>query len=353
MSNPLAGAEVPSVFEIARDQGSRNARSLYKYLYAVNEAVGDVYAQAGSAYGRTVYVDAAADAAKATGSGAFPFATIGAALAYIDAEGVAGEGYVVEIAAGSYTAETLTISRPKIHLKGPQAHATQTTYATVGPIVVNWTSSAGTPQTTNCTLSGLLIATGSADALTISGSVAGTVSVVACNFYAEVGYRAVNCTNANARLRSFACEFQNGLSALPTIAWAGFWLDVRQANLYPGTGPALAQTAGLAQLDSCVLQGVTGGSMLTASGSSQLNVSNCYIEPSAANGNGFVLSGTAQLTIVQNLFRVPAGTGRCVDGVLGNVVVHALNVFAPTYNNKFQTAIGPGLVAASTTPTLA
>jgi hypothetical protein len=39
--------------------------------------------------------------------------------------------------------------------------------------------------------------------------------------------------------------------------------------------------------------------------------------------------------------------------VLGNVVVYALNVFAPTYNNKFQTAIGPGLVAASTTPTLA
>jgi hypothetical protein len=176
---------------------------------------------------------------------------------------------------------------------------------------------------------------------------------MACNFYAEVGYRAVNCTNANARLRSFACEFQNGLSALPTIAWAGFWLEIRQANLYTGTGPALAQTAGLVQLDSCVLQGVTGGSMLTASGSSQLNVSNCYIEPSAANGNGFVLSGTAQLTIVQNLFRVPAGTGRCVDGVLGNVVVHALNVFAPTYNNKFQTAIGAGLVAASTTPTIA
>jgi len=34
------------------------------------------------------------------------------------------------------------------------------------------------------------------------------------------------------------------------------------------------------------------------------------------------------------------------------LLVYALNVFLPTFNNKFQATIGAGLVAASTTPTI-
>lgn len=353
MSNPLSGKEVPSVFEIARDQGNRNARALYKYLSAVDTAIDDLYTQAGDAYGHTVYVDAASDPALAVGSSAFPFASIGAALSYIDASGVVGEGYVVEVAAGDYTAEAVTITRPKIHLKGPHAISGQISYAKLGNVTVNFASSAGSAPTTEATISGFVFVPASGDCLTVSGSIASTVSMVACNLYGESGQRAVNHTNANARLKAVRCEFQNGASALPTVAFGGSWLDVRNCNFYPGASQAVAQTAGLVALDSCVLQGVTGGSMLTASGTSQLNVSNCLIEPTAANSNGIVLSNTAQLTIIQNVFRVPSGTGRCVDGVLGNVVVHALNVFLPTYNNKYQTAIGAGLVPASTTPTLA
>lgn len=352
MSNPLAGAEVPSVFEIARDQGNRNARALYRYLSAADTAISDLYAQAGEAYGHTVFVDADADAALATGSAAFPFATIGAALSYIDANGVGGDGYVVEVAAGNYAGESLTITRPKVHIKGPQVTSNQIGFAKIGNVTVNFATSAGSAPTTEATISGFVFVPASGDCLTVSGAIACTVSLVACNLYTEAG-RSVNVSNANARLKATRCEFQNGASALATIAFGGSWLDVRNCNVYPGTGPAVAQTAGLVTLDSCVLQGVTGGSMLTASGTSQVNVSNCLIEPTAANSNGFVLSNTAQLTIIQNVFRVPSGTGRCVDGVLGNVVVHALNVFAPTYNNKFQTAIGAGLVPASTTPTLA
>ena len=352
MSNPLSGKGVPSVFEIARDQGNRNARSLYKYLSAVDSAIDDLYTQAGDAYGHTVYVDAAADPALAVGSSAFPFATISAALSYIDASGVAGEGYVVEVAAGNYAAEAVTITRPQIHLKGPHATSNQIAFARLGSVTVNFASSAGSAPTTEATISGFVFVPASGDCLTVSGSIGCTVSLVACNLYNETA-KCVFVANANARLRVIRCEFQNGLSTQATVAFAGNWLDVRNCNIYPGTGQAIAQTAGVVTLDSCALQGVTDGSMLTASGTSQMNVSNCLIESSAANGNGVVLSNTAQLTIIQNVFRVPSGTGRCVDGVLGNLVVHALNVFAPTYNNKFQTAIGAGLVPASTTPTLA
>ena len=352
MSNPLAGAGVPSIFEIARDQGNRNARAVYRYLIAADTAISDLYAQAGEAYGHTVYVDAAADPALAVGSSAFPFATISAALSHIDASGVAGEGYVVEVAAGNYASEAVTITRPKIHLKGPQVASNQIGFAKIGAVTVNFATSAGSAPTTEATISGFLFTPASGDCLTVSGSVACTVNLVACNLYNETA-KCVTVTNANARLKTIRCEFQNGLSSQATVAFAGNWLDMRNSNVYPGTGPAVAQTVGLVALDSCVLQGVTGGSMLTASGTSQMNVSNCLIESSAANGNGVVLSNTAQLTIIQNVFRVPSGTGRCVDGVLGNLVVHALNVFAPTYNNKFQTAIGAGLVPASTTPTLA
>jgi hypothetical protein len=353
VSNPLSSVEVPSVFEIARDQGDRNARSLYRFLNAVEEAVNDVYGQAGEAYGYTVHVDANADAAKGNGSASFPYATIGAAVAYVEASGVAGAGYVIEVAAGSYASEHVTITRPRIHLKGPQVSQAQVGYARIGRVTVNFATSAGSAPTTEATISGFVFVPASGDCLTIGGSIPCTVSVVSCLLYGESGQRAVNVTNNDARLKATRCEFQNGASALPTIAFNGNWLDMRNCNLYPGTSQAVAQAGGLVQLDSCVLQGVTGGSMVTASGTSVANYSNCYIEPTAGNSNGFVLSNTAQLTIVQNLFRVPAGSGRCVDGVLGNVVVHALNVFAPTYNNKYQTAIGAGLVPASTTPTLA
>jgi hypothetical protein len=353
MSNPLSSVEVPTVFEIARDQGDRNARAMYRWMTAAVEAVADVYAQAGEAYGYTVYVDASADATKANGSASFPFATVGAAVAHVESEGVAGAGYVIEVAPGNYASEHVTITRPRIHLKGPHVSQAQIGYARMGRVTVNFATSAGSAPTTEATISGFVFVPASGDCLTVGGSIPCTVSMVSCLLYGEAGQRAVNVTNNDARLKATRCEFQNGASALPTVAFNGNWLDMRNCNLYPGSAQAVAQAGGLVQLDSCVLQGATGGSMVTASGTSVANYSNCYIEPTAANSNGFVLSNTAQLTIVQNFFRVPAGSGRCVDGVLGNVVVHALNVFAPTYNNKFQSAIGAGLVPASTTPTLA
>lgn len=303
--------------------------------------------------GLTVYVDANAPAGSGDGSQSTPFDTISAAIAYVEALPASSAGYIIEVAAGNYASESITITRPRIHLKGPQVSSNQLAYARIGSVTVNFASSAGTAPTTEATISGFLVVPASGDCLTVSGTEGCTVSLISCNLYCEAGQRSVTVSNTNARLKATLCEFNSTQSALSTISFGGNWLDIRNCNIYPGTGPAIAQSAGLVQADSCVMQGTTGGSLITVSGTSVGNYSNCYLEPQAANSNGFVLSNTAQLTIVQNFFRVPSGTGRCVDGVLGNVVIYALNLFAPTYNNKINPAIGAGLVAASTTPVLA
>jgi hypothetical protein len=351
MSNPLNSVEVPSVFEIARDQGDKNARAMFRWMSSAVEAVSSLYAASAEQVGHTVYVDAAADASVANGSKGQPFKTVTAAIAYVEANAPVDEGYEIHVAAGDYGAENVTLSRPQVHLRGSHVNNDQSMFCKIGRITVACDEDMGGVYNSQFALSGFLVSS-SGNCIVVDGSVA--CQVLMSDLYAYSGSgKALHVPQASARVRAARCTFSATTSASDCIDFAGNYLDIRNSNIYAGSAKAVAASAGTVALDTCLVEGVTGGVAVSASGSSAFNASNCLIRPSAANSSGFVLSNTAQLTIIQNVFAVPAGTGFCVNGVLGNVVVHALNVFLPTYNNKYASVIGAGLIPASTTPTLA
>jgi len=285
------------------------------------------------------------------GSSAYPFLTIQKAVDYAEENLDSSLGYVVNVGPGFYP-ETVTIRRAKAHICGTHTYNDMTMFCSVSRILINCTQDLGGPSNTQYSISGMLIAPSSGNCIDITGNVGCTVIINNCNLYADDnGQKCLTNNNSGSvKTKINGVVFNNKLSNTDSIDVSSGWLDIQRCFIYNGNSLAINFSGDTLTLDGVVMQG-SGANVLTASGSGQINVSNCLIETSAVNANGFNLGGTVTCTCVQNVFRVPSGSGYAVNGVPGVVFVHALNVFLPTYNNKFRSLMTN--LAASTTPTLA
>jgi hypothetical protein len=334
------------LYDLLRVDVLRSAMEVRKYLKSI-EAI----ATPGLTIGQTLHVDAGAIADVSDGSLHKPFKTIQEAVSWIEDHSENLISYEIAVAAGDYSSENITLTRPRIHLRGSHAQYEQTMHCRIGKITIACAENMEGVYNTQFAISGFLVTSGN-DCIVINGPIACAVYIKDVYMFSSGG-RCLAVPQASARVKVTRCVLNNQGAAADTLESASAYLDLRDSNIYCGSTKAVEVTAGVLAMDSCLVEGVSGGSLITASGTSQVNASNCLIHPSAANSSGFVLSNTAQLTAIQNVFQVPAGTGFCIQGVLGNVVIHALNVFAPGFNAKYSSVIGAGLVPASTTPTLA
>lgn len=286
-----------------------------------------------------------------TGSLKYPFLTIQKAINYAEENLESSIGYIIKVHPGFY-AESVVLTRAKAHLCGTHTYNDMTMFCSVRSITVNCVEDMGGASNTQYTISGILVTPSSGDCVTIAGDTDCTVIIKDCNLYASNNGQKclVNTNTGSIKTKVNSVVFNNVLSNAVSVDISEGWLDIQRSFIYNGNSAALNFSGHTLTLDSVLMQG-SGTNVLTASGSGQLNVSNSLLETSAANANGFNLSGTVTCTCVQNVFRIPSGSGYAANGVAGVIFVHALNVFLPTYNNKFRSLMTN--IAASTTPTLA
>ena len=318
-----------------------NVPSLLKISENLSEATVEFHVAKNGTYG----------ADGATGSQTYPFSTIQEAVDYAE-ENVAGDlAYVINVHPGFYP-ETVVLSRPKVHIKGTHAYSDMTMFCAVSKIEINCTQDMGGVNNTQYAVSGMLVAPGSGDCVTVGGSVACTVALKDCNLYADnSGQRCLVSSNgASPKLKVNGVVFNNILTNAAGVNFASGWLDLQRCFFYSGDAESIIFSGSALTMDGVLMQ-TSGSDVLVASGSGQLSVSNCLFETSKANADGISMSGTVTCTMVQNVFRVPNGSGYAVNGVAGCVLVHGLNCYLPTYNNKIKSAMTA--VAASTTPSSA
>jgi hypothetical protein len=287
----------------------------------------------------------------ATGSSTYPFSTIQEAVDYAE-ENVEGDlAYVVNVHPGFYP-ETVVLSRPRVHIRGTHSHNDMTMFSSVSKIEINCTLDMGGSNNTQYAVSGMLVAPASGDCVTVGGSVACTVVLKDCNLYAyNSGQKCLVSSNeASPKLKVNGVVFNNVLANAAGINFASGVLDLQRCFFYSGDAESIIFSGSALTMDGVLMQ-TSGSDVLSASGSGQISVSNCLFETSKANADGMSLSGTVTCTMVQNVFRVPNGSGYAVNGVAGCVLVHALNCYLPGYNNRIKSAMTA--VAASTTPTSA
>lgn len=283
------------------------------------------------------------------GSLAYPFLTIQAAINHVESTLLEDTGCVINIHPGFYP-ETVTVNRAKVHLRGTHAYNDMTMFCSFSKLVINCVEDMGGASNTQYAVSGVLIAPSSGDCVLISGNTACTVVLKDCNLYASsAGQKCVSSTNTdNPKVKINGVVFNNVLANAPGITFLSGWLDLQRCFFYAGDSVAIDFTGHTLSMDGVLMQNA-GSNVLFASGSGSLSISNCLFENSKANSSGIDLSGTVTCNAVQNVFRIPSGSGYAINGVSGVVLVHALNVFLPSYNNKFKSAMT--MVAASTTPT--
>lgn len=285
----------------------------------------------------------------ATGSQDYPFPTIQAAVDHAESTVEEGLGYVINVHPGFY-AETVTLSRAKAHIRGTHAYNDMTMFCGVSRIVVNCTEDMGGSSNTQYAVSGMLVAPTSGDCVSITGDTACTVVLKDCNLYADgAGQKCLSSTNiAEPKVKINGVVFNNIQSNAPGTTFLSGWLDLQRCFFYTGNSQAVDFTGHTLTMDGVLMQ-TAGDDVLFASGPGSLSISNCLFENAKANSNGIRLSAGATCTLVQNVFRVPSGTGYCVNGPAGCTLVHGLNCYLPTYNNKVKNSMT--IVPATTTPT--
>ena len=285
----------------------------------------------------------------ATGSPDYPFRTIQEAVDHAENTVHEGLGYVVNVHPGFY-AETVTLSRAKVHIRGTHAHNDMTMFCAVSKIVIDCAEDMGGLYNTQYAVSGMLVAPPSGDCVSIAGDTACTVVLKDCNLYADgTGQKCLGSTNtAEPKVRANGVVFNNALANAPGATFSSGWLDLQRCFFYTGDSQAVDFGGQTLTMDGVLMQNA-GDDVLLASGSGSISVSNCLFENSKSNSNGIRLAGTVTCTAVQNVFRVPGGTGYAVDGPAGCVLVHGLNCYLPTYNSKVKNSMT--IVPTTTTPT--
>lgn len=283
-----------------------------------------------------------------SGSLEYPFLTIQAAVDHAESNVPSDSGCIVNVHPGFY-AETVTLTRARTHLRGTHAYNDMTMFCAVSGVVVDCQEDMGGSSNTQYAISGMLVSPAAGHCITVAGDTDCTVIIKDCNLYADsAGQKClVNTNSGNIKIKCNGVVFNNVLSNSLAIDVSSGWLDVQRSFVYSGSSPSVNFSGATLTMDGVLMQGA-GNDVLTASGSGQINISNSLIETSAANADGVSLGGTVTCTVVQSVFRVPNGSGYAVNGVAGVVLVHAVNAFLPTYNNKFKSAMT--ILPASTTP---
>jgi hypothetical protein len=285
----------------------------------------------------------------ATGSPDYPFPTIQEAVDHAESTVQEGLGYVVNVHPGFY-AETVTLSRAKAHLRGTHAYNEMTMFCSVSRIVIDCAEDMDGASNTQYAVSGMLVASSSGDCISITGDTACTVVLKDCNLYADgAGQKCLSSTNnAEPKVKVNGVVFNNVLSNAPGATFFSGWLELQRCFFYTGNSQAVDFGGQTLTMDGVLMQNA-GDDVLFASGSGSLSISNCLFENSKANSNGIRLAGTVTCTAVQNVFRVPSGTGYAVAGPAGCILVHGLNCYLPGYNSKVKSSMT--IVPATTTPT--
>jgi hypothetical protein len=285
----------------------------------------------------------------ATGSLEYPFPTIQEAIDYAESTVEEGLGYVVNVHPGFY-AETVTLSRAKAHLKGTHVHNDMTMFCAVSKVIIDCTEDMGGASNAQYAVSGMLVAPSSGDCVSITGDTACTVVLKDCNLYADgAGQKCLSSANtAEPKVKVNGVVFNNVLANAPGATFFSGWLDLQRCFFYTGNSQAVDFGGQTLTMDGVLMQNA-GNDVLFASGSGSLSISNCLFENSKSNSNGIRLAGTVTCTAVQNVFRVPSGTGYAVDGPAGCVLVHGLNCYLPGYNSKVKNSMT--IAPATTSPT--
>lgn len=282
------------------------------------------------------------------GSLEYPFLTIQSAVNHAESSVPDDLGCVINVHPGFY-AETVTLERARTHLRGTHAYNDMTMFCAVSRVVFNCVGDMGGSNNTQYAISGMLVSPGSGNCITVAGDTDCTVIIKDCNLYADdAGQKClVNTNSGNIKVKCNGVVFNNLLSNSLAIDISSGWLDVQRSFIYSGSSPSVNFSGSALTMDGVLMQGA-GADVITISGSGQVNISNSLFETSATNADGISLGGTVTCNIVQNVFRVPNGSGYAVNGVSGVVLIHATNAFLPTYNNKFKSAMT--ILPASTTP---
>lgn len=291
--------------------------------------------------------------ATATGSISKPYATISAAIAAASAAYPAvsnnTQKVIIYVHPGRYN-ENVNLSRPNTSLVGVTLGDSDSVWiggtVTCAPSV----SSDGLYNSITCIERMIITPTNGSDGLVINPSAPNSFWVRQVRVWLGSSANTA-CKVQGGRVRLLDSVFQTESGTGPALTLAsGVQAEVGDCKLYAGTGAAL-ESAATVQLDS-IAASSSGNTIFSITGgvfySSHLSLQNV-----TSGKDGITLSSGAQATVVQSFFNVAGTAGFAVKGVLGAAYIHAYNSFVPGTSNKVSSAMGPGVVALTTTHTLA
>jgi hypothetical protein len=298
------------------------------------------------------------DTYTADGSLAYPFKSITATLAAIEAKITAGTltqfdetaNIVLSpqfIVLSSSTTEDVTLTRGHIYIIGGTPNAGHVPIWIQGHVTITPRASTGNAKAANDF--GLfhvsILPSGNYHGVTVNGTnpcrvylqdtyVYQGTSGYSCVYMSNSGTASSieisDCTMGRSSGSTYLIDVQSGYCKISNLETNGVGQALNQANASTGT-----------MLNSVI--DANTGAVVTLSGTSQWGMGNCILNntSTAANSYGVTMSGTASMQFGVCTFNVPSAqaTNRAINGVAGNMVLYTMPVFQYGTTNKISTAI--------------
>jgi hypothetical protein len=306
---------------------------------------------------QNLYVDGArTDLYTADGTIHRPYKTIQDAVNYAETltlfvqengASVVDLGVVINIAPYRYL-EHVTISKPRIYLKGCVPNQNATIFSSVRFITINSVFDAGGVNGNQYGITNMLLLGGDTTPATpadieVAGNIACRVVIENCQLYSDDNQKCLVVSNTSNNPRVFCRNvvFNNTTENTTNVerTLAGGVIELNNSSLNCGNATAIVFAGAILGMNNTVVN-CAGDSVISLSGTGQFhNIGNCTFNGSKTNSSGIVLAGTVALSSVQNVFNVKAGTGYAVTGPVGTKFTYALDSFAPGSNTSINTTV--------------
>jgi hypothetical protein len=298
------------------------------------------------------------DTYTADGSLTYPYKTITAALANIEARIAAGTltqfdptaSIVLSpqfIILSSSTVENVALTRGHIYIIGATPNAGHVPIWIQGHVTVTPGASTGNAKATNDfgLFSVAVLPSGAYHGVTVTGSnpcrvylqdvyIYQGTSNKSCIYMDNTGtatsLELTTCTVGRESGSTYLIDIQSGRCKIDNLETNGVGQALNFANASTGT-----------MLNSVIDAGV--GAVITLSGTVQFGMGSCILNntSTAVNSYGVTMSGTASMQFGVCTFNIPVAqaTNRAINGVAGNVVLYTGPVFQYGTCAKISTAI--------------
>lgn len=303
-----------------------------------------------SAPAAELHVVQGSSAAGPDGSSLKPFSSVQSAHNYAVSNKTQDLDVVIMVHPGSY-AESVTITRPRTHIKGLVNSLSNATKI-VGNVTINPSAVVGGLHNNTFTLENLLITPASGNALTFAGDKEANLFLTNLYCFAGSGggkmFSITNTAAVRNRVSMTDCLFNNISSNATSVEVKNVYLTGSKITIFSGNAAAIDVDQAIVTLQNSSLE-CAGNSVANLGPTASFNLGVSTLTNTLTNKDGATLAAGTQYSSLQNLYNIAGTGGFAIKGVAGSVLLHSNNGFMPGSTNRVSSAMSPTSIPVTTT----